>query len=136
MEDTSPEEETSEPEVVFVGEPATVNVNAAPQVSGGMPIQTNAVAGLVFAIIGVISVLTMAASTCGILGCCGLIFTLPSMLFVNSDKKKIENNPSHSDAGMIKASNVFNIISLVISGIGLVLIVISVVFFGGLAAIG
>ena len=113
------------------GEPTTININAGPQVSGGMPVQTNAVAGLVLAILGIVTVLSAAASTCGILGCCGLVFTLPAMFLVSSDKKKIDGS-YHPEAGMINASNVVNIISLVIAILG---IVIGVVFFGGLAVL-
>tara|TARA_Y100001936_G_C15797872_1_gene519935 strand:- start:313 stop:699 length:387 start_codon:yes stop_codon:yes gene_type:complete len=123
-------EESNDPQIS--GEPTTININAGPQVSGGMPVQTNAVAGLVLAILGIVTVLSAAASTCGILGCCGLVFTLPAMFLVNSDKKKIDGSPFHPEAGMINASNVVNIISLVIAILG---IVIGVVFFGGLAVL-
>jgi len=57
MEETTPGDETSEPEVVFVGQPATVNVNSAPQVSGGTQTPTNAVASLVLAILGIMTVI-------------------------------------------------------------------------------
>jgi len=114
------------------GEPTVINANQGPQVSGGMPVQTNAVAGLVLAILGILTVLSAAASTCGILGCCGLVFTLPAMFLVSSDKKKIDGSPFHPEAGMINASNVVNIISLVVAILG---IVIGVVFFGGLAVL-
>ncbi len=121
-------EESDGPQIS--GEPTTININAGPQVSGGMPVQTNAVAGLVLAILGIVTVLSAAASTCGILGCCGLVFTLPAMFLVSSDKKKIDGSSYHPEAGMINASNVVNIISLVIAILG---IIIGVVFFGGLA---
>ena len=109
-----------------------INANQGPQVSGAMIVQTNAVAGLVLAILGIVSVLSAAVSTCGIAGCCGLIFTIPAMFLVSSDKKKIEGSANHPEAGMINASNVVNIISLVIAILG---IIIGVLFFGGLAVL-
>ena len=124
-------EDSSGPQIS--GEPTTININAGPQVSGGMPVQTNAVAGLVLAILGIVTVLSAAASTCGILGCCGLVFTLPAMFLVSSDKKKIDGSSYHPEAGMINASNVVNIISLVVAILG---IVIWALLFGGLAILG
>ena len=114
------------------GEPMVINANQGPQVSGAMIVQTNAVAGLVLAILGIVSVLSAAVSTCGIAGCCGLVFTIPAMFLVSSDKKKIEGSAYHPEAGMINASNVVNIISLVIAILG---IIIGVLFFGGLAVL-
>ena len=124
-------EDSSGPQIS--GEPTTINVNAGPQVSGGMPVQTNAVAGLVLAILGIITVLSAAASTCGMVGCCGLIFTIPAMFLVSSDKKKIDGSSYHPEAGMINASNVVNIISLVVAILGIVLWAL---FFGGMALLG
>ena len=114
------------------GEPTVINANQGPQVSGAMIVQTNAVAGLVLAILGIVTVLSAAASSCGVAGCCGLIFTIPAMFLVSSDKKKIEGSAYHPEAGMINASNVVNIISLVIAILG---IVVGVLFFGGLAVL-
>ncbi|MGB1458950.1 MAG: hypothetical protein ACPG7N_01990 [Candidatus Thalassarchaeaceae archaeon] len=114
------------------GEPTVINANPGPQVSGAMIVQTNAVAGLVLAILGIVTVLSAAASSCGVAGCCGLIFTIPAMFLVSSDKKKIEGSAYHPEAGMINASNVVNIISLVIAILG---IVVGVLFFGGLAVL-
>ena len=122
------QDESSAPQIS--GEPTVINTNQGPQVSGSMIVQTNAVAGLVLAILGIVTVLSAAASSCGIAGCCGLIFTIPAMFLVSSDKKKIEGSAYHPEAGMINASNVVNIISLVIAILG---ILIGVVFFGGLA---
>ena len=124
-------EESGGPQIS--GEPTTININAGPQVSGGMPVQTNAVAGLVLAILGIVTVLSAAASSCGMIGCCGLIFTIPAMFLVSSDKKKIEGSSYHPEAGMINASNVVNIISLVVAILG---IVIWALLFGGLAILG
>ena len=124
-------EDSSGPQIS--GEPTTININAGPQVSGGMPIQTNAVAGLVLAILGIVTVLSAAASSCGMIGCCGLIFTIPAMFLVSSDKKKIEGSSYHPEAGMINASNVVNIISLVVAILG---IVIWALLFGGMALLG
>ena len=114
------------------GEPTVINANQGPQVSGAMIVRTNAVAGLVLAILGIVTVLSAAASSCGVAGCCGLIFTIPAMFLVSSDKKKIEGSAYHPEAGMINASNVVNIISLVIAILG---IVVGVLFFGGLAVL-
>tara|TARA_B100001996_G_scaffold23831_1_gene18642 strand:- start:546 stop:947 length:402 start_codon:yes stop_codon:yes gene_type:complete len=130
MEETTPGDETSDPEVVFVGQPATVNVNSAPQVSGGTQTPTNAVASLVLAILGIMTVIG-GASIC--MPFCGLCFTIPAMFLVSSDMKKIADNALHTDSGMIKAANVINIISLVLAILG---IVIWVLFFGGIAALG
>ena len=124
-------EDSSGPQIS--GQPTTININAGPQVSGGMPVQTNAVAGLVLAILGIVTVLSAAASSCGILGCCGLVFTLPAMFLVSSDKKKIDGSSYHPEAGMINASNVVNIISLVVAILG---IVIWALLFGGMALLG
>ena len=124
-------EDSSDPQIS--GEPTTININAGPQVSGGMPVQTNAVAGLVLAILGIVTVLSAAASTCGMIGCCGLIFTIPAMFLVSSDKKKIEGSSYHPEAGMINASNVVNIISLVVAILGIVLWAL---LFGGMAILG
>ena len=115
------------------GEPTVINANQGPQVSGAMIDQTNAVAGLVLAILGIVTVLSAAASTCGMIGCCGLIFTIPAMFLVSSDKKKIEGVSYHPEAGMINASNVVNIISLVVAILG---IVIWALLFGGMALLG
>ena len=114
------------------GEPTVIKANQGPQVSGAMIVQTNAVAGLVLAILGIVTVITAAGSTCGIAGCCGLVFTIPAMFLVSSDKKKIEGSAYHPEASMINASNVVNIISLVIAILG---IIIGVLFFGGLAVL-
>jgi hypothetical protein len=114
------------------GEPTVINANQGPQVSGAMIVQTNAVAGLVLAILGIVTVLSAAASSCGVAGCCGLIFTIPDMFLVSSDKKKIEGSAYHPEAGMINTSNVVNIISLVIAILG---IIVGVLFFGGLAVL-
>ena len=114
------------------GEPTVINANLGPLVSGAMIVQTNAVAGLVLAILGIVTVLSAAASSCGVAGCCGLIFTIPAMFLVSSDKKKIEGSAYHPEAGMINASNVVNIISLVIAILG---IIVGVLFFGGLAVL-
>ena len=100
------------------GQPTTINMNAGPQISGGIPVQTNAVAALVLAILGILTVLSASGSTCGLLGCCGLVFTIPAMLLTSSDKKKILGSAYHPEAGMINASNVVNIISLVIAVFG------------------
>ena len=124
-------EDSSGPQIS--GQPTTININAGPQVSGGMPVQTNAIAGLVFAILGIVTVLFAAASSCGMIGCCGLIFTIPAMFLVSSDKKKIEGVSYHPEAGMINASNVVNIISLVVAILG---IVIWALLFGGMALLG
>ena len=124
-------EESNGPQIS--GQPTTININAGPQVSGGMPIQTNAVAGLVLAILGIVTVLSAAASSCGMIGCCGLIFTIPAMFLVSSDKKKIEGSSYHPEAGMINASNVVNIISLVVAILGIVLWAL---LFGGMAILG
>ena len=48
------------------------------------------------------------------------------------DRKKIEGSAYHPEAGMINASNVVNIISLVIAILG---IIVGVLFFGGLAVL-
>ncbi len=124
------QEESGAPQIS--GEPTVINSNQGPQVSGAMIVQTNAVAGLVLAILGIVTVLSAAASSCGVAGCCGLIFTIPAMFLVSSDKKKIEGSAYHPEAGMINASNVVNIISLVIAILG---IVVGVLFFGGLAVL-
>lgn len=124
------QDESGEPQIS--GEPTVINANQGPQVSGAMIVQTNAVAGLVLAILGIVTVLSAAASSCGVAGCCGLIFTIPAMFLVSSDKKKIEGSAYHPEAGMINASNVVNIISLVIAILG---IVVGVLFFGGLAVL-
>ena len=99
------------------GEPTTININAGPQVMGGQTQSTNAVAGLVLAILGLTTLLGGAAALC-----CGpsLCFTIPAMFLVSSDKKKI-GGTYHPDSGMINASNVINILSLIgaILGLGL-----------------
>ena len=84
---------------------------------GGQMQSTNAVAGLVLAIIGLLTLLGGASALC-----CGpsLCFTIPAMVLVSSDKKKI-GGTYHPDSGMINASNVINILSLIgaLLGIGL-----------------
>ncbi len=125
--------EKSEAGPQISGTPTTIHVNAGPQVSGGQIVSTNAVAGLVLAILGIITVLTAGASTCGICGICGLVFTIPAMFLVSSDKKKILGNSFHSDTSMINASNVINIISLVLALLG---IGVWIFLFGGAAILG
>ena len=102
-------EDSSGPQIS--GEPTTININAGPQVMGGQTQSTNAVAGLVLAILGLTTLLGGAAALC-----CGpsLCFTIPAMFLVSSDKKNI-GNTYHPDSGMINASNVINIISLILS---------------------
>ena len=46
------------------GEPTTINVNTGPQVMGGQMQSTNAVAGLVLAILGLTTLLGGAAALC------------------------------------------------------------------------
>ena len=102
------------------GEPTTININAGPQVMGGQMQSTNAVAGLVLAILGLTTLLGGAAALC-----CGpsLCFTIPAMFLVSADKKNIAGT-HHPDSGMINASNVINIISLIgaLLGLGLYLV--------------
>ena len=108
-------EDSSGPQIS--GEPTTININAGPQVMGGQTQSTNAVAGLVLAILGLTTLLGGAAALC-----CGpsLCFTIPAMFLVSTDKKNI-GNTYHPDSGMINASNVINILSLIgaILGLGL-----------------
>ena len=108
-------EDSNGPEIS--GEPTTINVNPGPQVMGGQMQSTNAVAGLVLAILGLTTLLGGAAALC-----CGpsLCFTIPAMFLVSTDKKNI-GNTYHPDSGMINASNVINILSLIgaLLGIGL-----------------
>ncbi len=126
--------EESEAGPQISGTPTTIHVNAGPQVSGGQIVSTNAVAGLVLAILGIITVLTAGASTCGICGICGLVFTIPAMFLVSSDKKKIVGT-LHPDRGMINASNVINIISLILALLGLGLYLVFFLFLGGIGAL-
>ena len=112
------------------GEPTTININAGPQVMGGQTQSTNAVAGLVLAILGLTTLLGGAAALC-----CGpsLCFTIPAMFLVSSDKKNI-GNTYHPDSGMINASNVINIISLIGALLGLGMYLVFVIFLGGIGA--
>jgi len=112
------------------GEPATINVNTGPQVMGGQMQSTNAVAGLVLAILGLTTLLGGAAALC-----CGpsLCFTIPAMFLVSADKKNI-GGTHHPDSGMINASNVINIISLIGALLGLGLYLVFLIFLGGLGA--
>ena len=102
------------------GEPTTINVHTGPQVMGGQMQSTNAVAGLVLAILGLTTLLGGAAALC-----CGpsLCFTIPAMFLVSTDKKNI-GGTHHPDSGMINASNVINILSLIEALLGLVLYVV------------
>jgi len=112
------------------GEPTTINVNTGPQVMGGQMQSTNAVAGLVLAILGLTTLLGGAAALC-----CGpsLCFTIPAMFLVSTDKKNI-GNTYHPDSGMINASNVINIISLIGALLGLGMYLVFVIFLGGIGA--
>ena len=112
------------------GEPTTINVNTGPQVMGGQMQSTNAVAGLVLAILGLTTLLGGAAALC-----CGpsLCFTIPAMFLVSTDKKNI-GGTHHPDSGMINASNVINIISLIGALLGLVLYAVFFIFLGGIGA--
>ena len=123
-------EDSSGPQIS--GEPTTINLNAGPQVMGGQTQSTNAVAGLVLAIIGLLTLLGGASALC-----CGpsLCFTIPAMVLVSSDKKKI-GGTYHPDSGMITASNVINILSLVLALIGITFYLVVLFLFGGLAALG
>ena len=122
-------EDSSGPQIS--GEPTTININAGPQVMGGQMQSTNAVAGLVLAILGLLTLLGGALSLC-----CGpsLCFTIPAMFLVSSDKKNI-GGTYHPDSGMITASNVINIISLVLALIGIAFYFVVLFLFGGLAAL-
>ena len=121
-------EDSSGPQIS--GEPTTININAGPQVMGGQTQSTNAVAGLVLAILGLTTLLGGAAALC-----CGpsLCFTIPAMFLVSSDRKNI-GNTYHPDSGMINASNVINIISLIGAVLGLGLYLIFFIFLGGIGA--
>lgn len=112
------------------GEPTTINVNTGPQVMGGQMQSTNAVAGLVLAILGLTTLLGGAAALC-----CGpsLCFTIPAMFLVSTDKKNI-GNTYHPDSGMINASNVINIISLIGALLGLGMYLVFAIFLGGIGA--
>ena len=112
------------------GEPTTINVNPGPQVMGGQMQSTNAVAGLVLAILGLTTLLGGAAALC-----CGpsLCFTIPAMFLVSTDKKNI-GNTYHPDSGMINASNVINIISLIGALLGLGMYLVFAIFLGGIGA--
>ena len=123
----------SEPKVQpqLSGEPTVIHVNTGPQVAGGQIETTNAVAGLVLAILGLVTVLGGAATLC-----CGpsLCFTIPAMILVSSDQKKIVGT-LHPDRGMINASNVINIISLILALLGLGMYLILILFMGGIGAL-
>ncbi len=112
------------------GEPTTINVNTGPQVMGGQMQSTYAVAGLVLAILGLTTLLGGAAALC-----CGpsLCFTIPAMFLVSADKKNI-GSTHHPDSGMINASNVINIISLIGALLGLGLYLVFFIFLGGIGA--
>ena len=112
------------------GEPTTINVNPGPQVMGGQMQSTNAVAGLVLAILGLTTLLGGAAALC-----CGpsLCFTVPAMFLVSADKKNI-GGTHHPDSGMINASNVINIISLIGALLGLGLYLVFFIFLGVVGA--
>ena len=112
------------------GEPTTIDINAGPQVMGGQTQSTNAVAGLVLAILGLLTFLFGAA-----FACCGpsLCFTIPAMFLVSTDKKNI-GNTYHPDSGMINASNVINIISLIGALLGLGMYLVFAIFLGGIGA--
>ena len=116
----------------LAGEPAVIHVNTGPQVAGGQLESTNAVAGLVLAILGLMTVIGGAAALC-----CGpsLCFTIPAMIIVSSDQKKIVGAITHPDRGMINASNVINIISLILALLGLGMYLIFIIFLGGLGAL-
>ena len=117
-------EDSSGPQIS--GEPTTININAGPQVMGGQMQSTNAVAGLVLAILGLLTLLGGALSLC-----CGpsLCFTIPAMFLVSSDKKNI-GGTYHPDSGMINASYVINIISLIGALLGLGLYVVLFILIG------
>lgn len=117
-------EDSSEPQIS--GEPTTININAGPQVMGGQMQSTNAVAGLVLAILGLTTLLGGAAALC-----CGpsLCFTIPAMFLVSTDKKNIDG-AHHPDRGMINASNVINILSLIGAILGLGLYVVLFLLIG------
>ena len=117
-------EDSSEPQIS--GEPTTININAGPQVMGGQMQSTNAVAGLVLAILGLTTLLGGAAALC-----CGpsLCFTIPAMFLVSADKKNI-GGTHHPDSGMINASNVINILSLIGAILGLGLYVVLFLLIG------
>ena len=97
---------------------------------GGQTQSTNAVAGLVLAILGLTTLLGGAAALC-----CGpsLCFTIPAMFLVSTDKKNI-GNTYHPDSGMINASNVINIISLIGALLGLGMYLVFAIFLGGIGA--
>jgi len=116
----------------LAGEPAVIHVNTGPQVAGGQLESTNATAGLVLAILGLVTLLGGAAALC-----CGpsLCFTIPAMILVSSDKKKIVGVTTHPDIGMINASNVINIISLILALLGIGLYLIFFLLLGGLSAL-
>ena len=117
-------EDSNGPEIS--GEPTTINVNPGPQVMGGQMQSTNAVAGLVLAILGLTTLLGGAAALC-----CGpsLCFTIPAMFLVSTDKKNI-GGTHHPDSGMINASNVINILSLIGAILGLGLYVVLFLLIG------
>ena len=121
-------EDSSEPQIS--GEPTTININAGPQVMGGQMQSTNAVAGLVLAILGLTTLLGGAAALC-----CGpsLCFTIPAMFLVSTDKKNIDG-AHHPDSGMINASNVINIISLIGALLGLGLYLVFFILMGSAGA--
>ena len=121
-------EDSSGPQIS--GEPTTINVNAGPQVMGGQMQSTNAVAGLVLAILGLTTLLGGAAALC-----CGpsLCFTIPAMFLVSADKKNIGDS-YHPDSGMINASNVINILSLIGALLGIGLYLVFLIFLGGIGA--
>ena len=56
------------------------------------------------------------------------------MFLVSTDKKNI-GGTYHPDSGMITASNVINIISLVLALIGIAFYFVVLFLFGGLAAL-
>ena len=121
-------EDSNGPEIS--GEPTTINVNPGPQVMGGQMQSTNAVAGLVLAILGLTTLLGGAAALC-----CGpsLCFTIPAMFLVSADKKNI-GGTHHPDSGMINASNVINIISLIGALLGLGLYLVFFILMGSAGA--
>ena len=111
------------------GQPAQVIVGAQPTVMAGSP------PGMMAAFPATSAVAALVLSILGIVGC-GCCTAIPGLIIANNALVITNQYPGHPDAGMAKAAQIVAWIVIGLAIVGILGILIWVLMFGGLLALG
>ena len=110
------------------GQPAQVIVGAQPTVMAGSP-------GMMAAFPATSAVAALVLSILGIVGC-GCCTAIPGLIIANNALVITNQYPGHPDTGMAKAAQIIAWIVIGLAIVGILGILIWVLMFGGLLALG